>query len=314
MTITQLEYAVALETHRQFGRAAEACSVTQSTLSMQIQKLEEDLGLRLFDRSQPITPTEAGREVLAQARRVLRECEQLRSLVDQQKNELAGELRLGVIPTVAPYLLPLFLGSFLKNYPDVQLKITELTTGPLLERLKTQTLDAGLLVTPLSDAQFTEHRLFEEELVAYVSPENGLYPKKFLLSDEIDPGELWLLEEGHCLRSQIEALCQLKRRFADSGFEYQSGSLETLRRMVHTNGGVTILPEMATYDFDEDQMALIRHFQEPAPVREVSLVTHRNYQKFRLIEALGGEIQSALPARLRPAAQRRVVPVSSAPV
>jgi LysR family hydrogen peroxide-inducible transcriptional activator len=308
MTILQLEYAVAVDTHRHFGRAAEACGVTQPTLSMQLQKLEEALGIRLFDRSQPITPTDAGQEVLTQARRILRECEQLRYLVDQQKNELAGELRLGVIPTVAPYLLPLFLADFLTTYPAVQLKITELTTAQLIERLKAQTLDAGLLVTPLHDPQLAEYPLLREELVAYVSPENALYPKRLVLSEEIDPGELWLLEEGHCLRSQIEALCQLKRQYAETGFEYQAGSLETLKRMVHTNGGVTILPEMATYDFDEDQMGLVRHFQEPAPVREVSLVTHRNYQRFKLIGALRGAIQEVLPARLRPDARQEVLP------
>ena len=300
MTITQLEYIIAVDTHRHFATAAEQCFITQPTLSMQIQKLEETLGSKIFDRSkQPVIPTEIGEEIIRQARIILNEVKKIDQLISDKQGILKGELKIGIIPTLAPYLLPLFLQPFLKKYPDVTIKVKEMTTDIIVEKLKTGRIDAGLLVTPLQETSITEYPLFYEELVAYVSKKNSAYKKTYVLPDDIDLKELWLLEEGHCFRSQIINLCELKKQTKEqSNFEYEAGSVETLRKMVELNNGVTILPELATLDFTTKQMNMIRHFRAPSPVREVSLVTHRDYIKKKLIDVLKAEIVAILPPKL----------------
>ncbi len=309
MTITQLEYLVAITDYGHFGRAAEACSVTQPSLSMQIQKLEDELEVQLLDRKkQPTQPTEIGLLIVQQARQVLQSCEKLKAIVDERKNELSGEVRLGVIPTLAPYLVPLFLKNFLDTYKEIRLKITEQTTESIIEKLKNGQLDIGLMAMPSQDDLLKEFPLFYEELLVYVSPANALFRKKYALPEELDPNELWLLEEGHCLRSQIENLCQLTRQAAQlHQFEYKAGSLETLKKMVNTSGGLTILPELATQDFVEDEVELIRYFQSPAPVREIGLVTNRNYLKEKIVAALSEEIQKVVPPKMLQMEEREVV-------
>ncbi|MFM2327798.1 MAG: hypothetical protein RIR31_2000 [Bacteroidota bacterium] len=300
MTITQLEYIVAVDTLRHFAAAAKQCFITQPTLSMQIQKLEETLGSKIFDRSkQPVIPTEIGEEIIQQARVILNEVKKITQLISDKQGILQGELKIGIIPTLAPYLLPLFLQPFLKKYPDVTIKIKEMTTDIIVEKLKAGRIDAGLLVTPLLESSITEYPLFYEELVAYVSKKNAAYKKTYVLADDIDLKELWLLEEGHCFRSQIINLCELKKQTKEqSNFEYEAGSVETLRKMVELNNGVTILPELATLDFNTKQLNMIRHFKTPAPVREVSLVTHRDFVKKKLIDVLKEEIIAILPPKL----------------
>ena len=300
MTFTQLEYIVAVDTHRHFATAAQQCFITQPTLSMQIQKLEEMLGSKIFDRSkQPVIPTEIGEEIIRQARIILNEVKKIDQLISDKQGVLKGELKIGIIPTLAPYLLPLFLQPFLKKYSDITIKVKEMTTDVVVEKLKTGRIDAGLLVTPLQEASIKEYPLFYEELVAYVSKKNAAYKKTYVLADDIDLKELWLLEEGHCFRSQIINLCELKKQTKEqSNFEYEAGSVETLRKMVELNSGVTILPELATLDFSTKQLNMIRHFKSPAPVREVSLVTHRDYIKKKLIDVLKEEIIAILPPKL----------------
>ncbi len=300
MTITQLEYIVAVDTHRHFAQAAEQCFITQPTLSMQIQKLEEKLGSKIFDRSkQPVIPTEIGEEIIQQARIILNEVKKIDQLISDKQGILQGELKIGIIPTLAPYLLPLFLQPFLKKYPDVTIKVKEMTTDIIVDKLKTGRIDAGLLVTPLQEPSITEYPLFYEEMVAYVSKKNAAFKKTYVLADDIDLKELWLLEEGHCFRSQIINLCELKKQTKEkSNFEYEAGSVETLRKMVELNNGVTILPELATLDFSTKQLNMIRHFKSPAPVREVSLVTHRDYMKKKLIDVLKQQIIDILPPKL----------------
>lgn len=300
MTITQLEYIVAVDNHRHFAAAAAECFITQPTLSMQIQKLEDRLGSKIFDRSkQPVVPTEIGAEIIYQARVILNEVKKIDQLITDKKGIVQGELKIGIIPTLAPYLLPLFLQSFLKKYPAVSITVKEMTTDIIVEKLKAGRIDAGLLVTPLQENSITEYPLFYEELVAYVSKKNAAYKKNYVLADDIDLKELWLLEEGHCFRSQIINLCELKKQTKEqSNFEYEAGSVETLRKMVELNNGVTILPELATLDFTTRQQNMIRHFKNPAPVREVSLVTHRDFLKKKLIDALKEEIIAVLPAKL----------------
>ena len=300
MTITQLEYIIALDTYRHFATAADKCFVTQPTLSMQVQKLEDELGSKLFDRSkQPVIPTEIGEEIIQQARIILHEVKMMHQLITDKQGILKGELRIGIIPTLAPYLLPLFLQSFLAKYPDINIKVKEMTTDIIIDNLKAGKIDAGLLVTPLQDTSIKEYHLFYEELIAYVSKKNAAYKKTYVLADDIDLKELWLLEEGHCFRSQIINLCELKKLSKhQSHFEYEAGSVETLRKMVEMNNGVTILPEMATLDFTVKQLNMVRHFKAPVPVREVSLVTHRDYIKKKLVDVLKEEIIAAIPSKI----------------
>lgn len=311
MTLTQLEYIVAVDTYRHFATAAEHCYVTQPTLSMQIQKLEHELGIKIFDRSkQPVVATDIGEEVIIQARKILNESKLLEQIVSDRKGLLQGELKLGIIPTLAPYLLPLFIPQFTKKYPSVKLKISDLTTYQIIEQLRNGRLDAGLLVTPLNDAGIREYPLFYEEMVAYVSRSSAAFKKTYVLPDDLDGSKLWLLEEGHCFRTQIMNLCELKKQSAHSvSFEYEAGSIETLRKMVEINSGVTVLPELATLDLSAKQMSLLRHFKSPAPMREVSLVIHRDFVKRRLIEVLREEILAGLPAKIKKNTAKRVVPV-----
>ncbi len=311
MTLTQLEYVVAVDTWRHFATAAEKCFVTQPTLSMAIQKLEEELGVRIFDRSKtPLVPTDEGEVIIQQARSVLKEAERLRELVKERKGEMVGELRLGVIPTLAPYVLPLFLDRFLSRYPSVKLVVTEQVTETIVERLKKHQLDAGLLVTPLHDPGIIERPLFYEEFVVYVSPVETAYKKRYVLADDIDIRHLWLLQEGHCMRSQIMHLCELRTQAANArNFEYEAGSIETLKKMVEMNNGITILPELALQDFSKRQMKMVRHFKAPVPVREVSLVTHRHFVKLKLLEALAEEIIRSVPAHMLKPKKKAVVPL-----
>jgi LysR family transcriptional regulator, hydrogen peroxide-inducible genes activator len=300
MTITQLEYIIALDTYRHFATAADKCFVTQPTLSMQVQKLEDELGSKLFDRSkQPVIPTEIGEEVIQQARMIMHEVKLMHQMIKDKQGLFQGELRIGIIPTLAPYLLPLFLQPFLHKYPDIKIRVKEMTTDIIVEKLKTGKIDAGLLVTPLQDNSIKEYPLFYEELIAYVSKKNAAFKKTYVLADDIDLKELWLLEEGHCFRSQIINLCELKKLSKlQSHFEYEAGSVETLRKMVEMNDGVTILPEMATLDFSVKQLNMVRHFKSPVPVREVSLVTHRDYVKKKLVDVLKAEIIAAIPSKI----------------
>ena len=311
MTIVQLEYIVAVDTYRHFAKAAEHCFVTQPSLSAQIQKLEEELGVKIFDRTkQPVLPTEPGVQLIEQARKILAESAVFKEMVDSKKNALTGELKIGIIPTLAPYLLPLFIQSFAKKNPFVKLIINELTTETLITRLRDGRIDVGLLITPLNEKGIKEDVLFYEEMVAYISKKNAAYKKTYVLPADIDPEKLWLLEEGHCFRSQIVNLCELRRQTKEGSlFEYEAGSLETLRRMVEINDGITILPELATLDLDEEQQKSVRHFGAPTPVREVSMITHRDFVKKRLVEALKTAIVASIPEKVKNNLKEHVVPI-----
>ncbi len=311
MTFVQLEYVVAVDAYRHFAKAAAHCLVTQPTLSMQLQKLEEELDTKIFDRSkQPVMPTEIGLSIIEQAKKIIAEKHLMDEMLQHKKGQIVGELKIGIIPTLAPYLLPLFVQNFTTKYPDLKLIVTELTTDVIISRLRENRIDAGILVTPLQENGITEHVLFYEELMAYVSKKNAAYKKTFVLAKDIDPEKLWLMEEGHCFRSQIVNLCELRRSSKEGRhFEYEAGSFETLRRMVDVNDGITILPELATHDFNAGQQQRIRHFKHPAPVREVSIALHRNYVKKRLVEVLKEEILLALPDKMKKNKKSFVLPI-----
>lgn len=300
MNLQQLEYIIAVDTWRHFSTAAEKCNVTQPTLSMMIQRLEEELEVKIFDRSkQPVVTTSIGSKVIEQARVILSEASQLKNLVRDQKGEVQGELHIGIIPTVAPYLLPLFLNGFLEKYPKVRLKISEITTDQILSQLEKQQIDAGILATPLKNPAVKEQPLFYEQFVVYASPGEKMMKKKYVLAEDINVNHLWLLEEGHCLREQVVNLCELKRKETQlQNLDYQAGSIETLRKMVDMNNGITILPELALRDLSAKQKNNIRYFKPPAPVREISVVTYRYFVKYNLIELLKSEIVKNIPAAM----------------
>jgi LysR family hydrogen peroxide-inducible transcriptional activator len=308
MNLQQLEYIVAVDTHRHFVKAAEHCYVTQATLSMMIKKLEEELGVKIFDRSKvPVIPTDIGASIIEQARVTLKESKKIEEIVSHQKGTLKGHLRIGIIPTLAPYLLPLFLQQFLDAYPHVKLHISELNTETIIRELEAQHLDAGILATPLNRHALTETPLFYEQFVVYVAPGNKLIKKKYMLPGDLDINQLWLLEEGHCLRNQALNLCELKKKESElHHLDYEAGSIETLRKLVNINQGITIIPELAINDLAESEMECLRYFKPPAPVREISLVTYRHFVKQRLIEALQAMIVKQLPKAMLSPSQKTV--------
>lgn len=301
MTITQLEYIVAVDTYKSFVLAAEKCFVTQPTLSMQVQKLEDMLGVKIFDRSrQPIIATEVGIEIIAQARVMLAESYKIKEIVTDRQKELSGELRIGIIPTIAPYLLPKIIARFVEKYPQVKLVVWEHNTEHLIQQLKLGMIDCGILSTPLHETNLIEIPVFYENFVAYVSKTSKLFKKKNISPEDIDVEELWVLDEGHCMREQVLNICQ--RRKSTKGFqhfEYNTGSVDTLKRMVDQNSGATILPELALDDLSEKQLDRIRYFRSPEPAREVSIVIQRNFLKRRMIEALKNEILHFIPKKLK---------------
>jgi LysR family hydrogen peroxide-inducible transcriptional activator len=268
---------------------------------MQVQKLEDTLGVKLFDRSkQPVTPTEIGIEIITQARIMLSESEKIKEIITDRQKELSGELKVGIIPTVSPYILPKIIHGFIEKYPQVKLIVWEQTTEEIIQQLKLGTIDCGILSTPLHESNLTEIPVFYENFVAYTSKNSKLSKKKNITPDDIDMEEIWILNEGHCMREQVLNICQ--RRKSTKGFqhfEYNTGSVETLKRMVDQNNGATILPELALADLSDKQLDRVRYFKSPEPAREVSIVIQRNFLKRRMIEALKNEILEFVPKRMK---------------
>ncbi len=298
MNLQQLEYLVALDTHRQFGLAAEKCFVTQPALSMQVQKLEDELGVRLFERNRRgVVPTGTGAKVIDQARQALRSIQQLREVVNLEKGEMVGELRLGVIPTLAPYLLPLILGELAQAYPGLRIRIDELQTEHLMERLRDHRLDVGLLVTPLDDSQLREIPIIDEPFLAYVSPEHPLFGQETIKPSDMTIDNLWLLQQGHCFRSQVLNICGTSAAAAERPFTYESGSIETLKQLVRHNQGYTLVPELSVLD-EIGTNPMLKRFEAPEPVREVSLVVHNTFVRLPLLAFLRDALLRHVPTRL----------------
>lgn len=311
MNIQQLEYIIAIDTHRHFVKASEKCFVTQATLSMMVKKLEEELEVKIFDRSrQPVKPTEIGTKVIAQARRIVSEAARIKEMVKEEKGEVSGELKIGIIPTLAPYLLPLFLKEFRTEYPQVKLIISEHTTTSIIHRLKSGQLHAGILATPLNDAAIKEQVMFYEKYFLYVNNKEKGFDKQFVLPKNIDINRLWLLEEGHCMRSQILNFCELKKQHeVEENLHYEAGSIETLKNLVEKNFGITIIPELATFNLSNAQKKRLRFFKPPTPVREISIATHSEYVKLRLIEVLKETILSVISDEMKSAKKLNVLDI-----
>ncbi len=295
MNIQQLEYIVAVDNHRHFVNAASACHVTQPTLSMMIQKLEDELECRIFDRSaQPVVPTEIGRRLIDQARQVLFEVAKLTDLALEERSTIGGSLTLGIIPTIAPYLLPALIPEFIKQYPQVEFRIMEMITEEATEALIKARIDCAILATPLHNKLLKEKVLYYEKFFAYVSPAETGYSLPQIIPATVDPDRIWLLEEGHCFRSQIVNFCDLtKDRTAH--FTYEAGSIETLIRLVDRHSGMTFIPELAVMTLNASQKKNVKKIHEPVPVREISLVTRYGFIKQKLVRVLEESCRKIIP-------------------
>ncbi|WP_298551228.1 LysR substrate-binding domain-containing protein [uncultured Algibacter sp.] len=287
MTITQLYYVLAVAENQNFTKAAEKCFVTQPTLSMQIQKLEDQLDVLIFDRSKkPIELTEVGKKIVTQARNIVNESYRIQDIVDQQKGFIGGEFKLGIIPTVMPTLLPMFLKNFIKKHPKVKLKIEELTTEEIITRIKDGHLDAAIAATPLEDENIKERVLYFEPFVSYIPKEHRLHSNKKIDVADLDIDDMLLLEDGHCFRDGVINLCKVFKDHSDDQFQLESGSIETLIKLSNEGLGMTLLPYLHTLDINEKEKANLHYFNEPSPAREVSIIYHKSELKMQIIEAL----------------------------
>ena len=301
ITLTQLEYIVAVDTHRHFGKAAEACFITQPTLSMQIKKLEEDLEIIIFDRSkQPLIPTDVGIRIIEQARVVLKQAEEINNIVKDHKNQVSGMLRIGIIPTLAPYLLPIFIGNYKKKYPNIFIKVVEATTDNIINLLHKDLIDVGILVTPLHEEKILEKPVFYEEMLIYANSGHKLHTQKEITVQDIATPEIWLLSDGHCFRDQVINLCSyLGTTESQLPFHFEAGSLETLMNIVDREGGITLIPELAKATMSQKRAYNVENFTNIKPLREVSLVYSRHFAKHKLINLLWKEIKESVPKELQ---------------
>lgn len=302
MSLTQLEYIVAVEKHRNFRLAAKSCHVTQPTLSMQIQKLEDHLGVLIFDRStQPVRTTPIGQKILDQSRVILSQAAFLTELISEEKKAIEGELRIAVIPTLAPYLLPLFLEDLSIRYPKLKLRVEESKTEDIVVGLKKNQIDLGLLVTPIEDELLVEHVLFKEPFHVYAAKGSPLAQKRSVCDEDLKDERLFLLAEGHCMREQMVRICH-RHKFhpspVETSLQFESGSIETLCHLVEKGLGFTVIPHLAK-TWRETSRGVVIPFRDPCPVREVSLVRHRSFARSSILNALKATILESLPLELQ---------------
>ncbi len=295
MTITQLQYVLAVAEHKNFTLAAEKCFVTQPTLSMQIQKIEEELNIQIFDRSKkPIQLTDIGQKIVNQAKNIVNEAGKIKDIVEYQKGFIGGEFRLGIIPTIMPTLLPMFLNNFIKKYPKVKLIIEELNTDEIILRLKNGHLDAAIAATPLEDEKIKEIVLYFEPFVAYIPDNYATSHKDEIEISDLNLSDILLLQDGHCFRDGILNLCKNQNAVSENNFQLESGSFETLIKLADEGLGTTLLPYLHTLDLKEKDQLKLRHFKEPKPAREVSLIYPKSELKIHIIDALRNTISGVV--------------------
>ncbi len=293
MTLQQLQYIVALDTYRHYVTASEKCFVTQPTITTQVKKLEDEIGVVIFDRSKtPLKPTKAGKLIIAKARNIMGEVSQLKEMVSTVKESIDGEFQIGIIPTLSAYIVPKFAGSFSKKYPKTILNIEEMKTESIIDSLEKGKIDIGILVTPIDEPFIREINLYNEPFVFYGHKDHPLQQKELVKAEDVEQlNDMWLLNSGHCFREQMLNICNPSSR--NSSINFQSGSIESLKKMVDNYGGFTLIPEMAV---NEQDMGRIVHFAEPKPIREVSIVVHNSFAKEGLVDALRKEVLSIVPA------------------
>lgn len=309
MTLTQLSYIVAVDKHRHFATAAKKIYITQPTLSMQIQKLEDELGILIFDRSKtPVVPTAIGEEIIEQAKLILSGAKHIEDMVSVKGETIKGSFRVGIIPTIAPYLVPLFLKTFVEKYPEVELIFEEALTAEVLKGLNEDYFDVGITATPTEQHIF-EKDLFLEPFLAYVSAEHELSKKDKICIDDLYKEDLWLLNEGHCFRDQTMKICKKNNEERNKApIIFESGNLETLKRLVEQDFGVTLMPYLAMHDLDTRcANGVVKEFEDPVPSRKIRLVYSREFLKKNLIEAFADVIKDSIPEELESDEDKMVV-------
>lgn len=296
MTLQQLEYVLALDKTRHFVRAAELCGVTQPTLSAMVQKLEDELDCKIFDRSRnPIESTEIGKQIIRQAQEIIIQANQLKETVQAEKALLSGTLNLAIIPTIAPYLLPQFIASFKKSYPQISLKVSEMHTSTIIEKLRVAEIDMAILSTPLEDSKILEVPLYYEKFAAYISPNEAIYERAELSANDMPLEQLWVLEEGHCLRNQVFNFCTEKVQHTST---YEAGSIDTLVKIVDVNGGYTVIPELHIELLSEKQKLNLRNIVNPEANREISVVIRHDFVREGMLNAVAECIKQIIPAHM----------------
>ena len=298
MTLTQLQYTIAVAEEGNFTQAAEKCFVTQPTLSMQVQKLEDELGIKLFNRNtKPITLTTIGEKITDQAKMILKEANRMEDIVSTEKGFIGGNFRLGIIPTVMPTLLPMFLNTFIKKFPKVNLKIEELNTAAIIEELKNGKLDAGIAATPLDDVKIIEKPLYYEPFVGYIPEPHPLSKLKTLALSDLEKMDVLVLEDGHCFRDHVLKICQTPN-FSHT-FNLKSGSFETLIHLANDGLGMTLLPYLQTRNLTPQNAKNLRSFESPEPAREISLIYSKSQLKLPIIESLSATIESLMRGAIK---------------
>lgn len=301
MNFTQFEYLKVLVQYGSFSLAAEKLQITQPGLSLQIGKLEEELGFRLIDRrKRPLQLTPEGETFYGKAFEILKLVNDLKKVSFEIGDEIKGFLKVGIIPTLAPYLVPFFIGNLNANFTRLQIEITELKTEEIIRQIKTGTLDCGILSTPVFAVGVIFERLFYERFYTYVSDNHPQFIKKEIDINEIMEEEIWYLEEGNCFQNQVNSICKINiQKEKSKNLIYRSNSIESLRRIVENQNGITFIPELATINIPSDQEELVKSIAGITPVREISLVTTRNNPKERQISTLKESVIQSLPKRMR---------------
>ncbi|MDB3997976.1 hydrogen peroxide-inducible genes activator [Flavobacteriaceae bacterium] len=298
MTLTQLQYTLAVAEEGNFTQAAEKCFVTQPTLSMQVQKLEEELAVKLFNRStKPISLTTIGEKIIEQAKIILKEARRMDDIVSMERGIVGGNFRLGIIPTIMPTLLPLFLNTFIKKFPKVNLKIEELNTAAIVEELKNGKLDAGIAASPLEDSKLIEKPLYYEPFVGYIPQTHPLSKLKSLNPSDLEKMDILVLEDGHCFRKHVLKLCQTPN--PTNSFNLKSGSFETLIHLANDGLGMTLLPYLQTRNLSPKNKENLRPFESPEPAREISLIYSKSQLKLPVIESLAVTIEGIMRGAIR---------------
>ena len=298
MTLQQLEYIVAVYRTRHFVKAAEACGVTQPTLSAMIQKLEAELDVKLFKRSsQQVMPTAIGKVVVEQAWKVLNRARKLKDIVAEEKKSLTGTFRLGILPTIAPYLLPRFFPRLMRENSSLEIRVVEMKTADIRRAIDRGEIDAAVMVDTGDLDDYALTTLFYEQFLAYISPSDQLSAKKSIKTSDLSNELLWLLDEGHCFRDQLVKYCQLKAA-KTSQSAYSLGSIETFMRIVENGQGVTFIPELATMQLTPTQKELVRPFAIPIPTREVVMATSKAFVRQSLLDMIVGQIRNSVPEKM----------------
>lgn len=301
MNIQQLEYLIAVDKYKHFGNAAQACFITQPTLSAMIQKFEDELDVKIFDRTtHPIRTTDVGSQIIVEAKKVIDTINELKNKASVLNNVLAGKLNLGIIPTVSGFILPVEIFEFLKLNPKIELHVKEMTTDNIIKALKSGELDAGIISTPYSAAnEFYSDFLFNEELMIYSADENESEKDSYVVPEEIDVQKVWLLEEGNCLRTQFENICQLRENtMKPKNLEFLASNISTLVQMVDKLGGISILPELAIEQLAENQKKMVKRFRKPFPYREISVIYYKPTYKQKILDELIAFIKESLSKKL----------------